>query len=160
MIEVLQLAQKSQYAFYLFMRLMAVMSYLHTMVKGKRLHDTHGMHGLRRLLFLENSVNTHQYLAKTIKVFWGSLQSLCMIYLVPPKTGHMTHPPPHPQHKQLSFYILSVLHTKQFAYGDKKLLYVKWKPKALHTGVGRSKMTCGKCFGQYFRRLLRVANSL
>jgi hypothetical protein len=30
---------------------MAVMSYLHTMVKGKRLHGTHGMHGLRRLLF-------------------------------------------------------------------------------------------------------------
>ena len=27
----------------------------------------------RRLLFLENSVNTHQYLAKTIKVFWRSL---------------------------------------------------------------------------------------
>jgi hypothetical protein len=46
------------------------------------------------------------------------------------------------------------------AYGDKKLLYVKWKPKALHTGIGRSKMTCGKCFGQYFRQLLRVANSL
>jgi hypothetical protein len=63
------------------------------------------------------------------------------------KTGHMTHPPqPHPQHKQLSFYILSVMHTKQFAYGDKKLLYVKWKPKALSTGVGRSKMTCGNCF--------------
>ena len=160
MIEVLQLAQKSKCAFYLFMRLMAVMSYLYTMVKGKRLHGTHGMHGLRRLLFLENSVNTHQYLAKTIKVLWGSLQSLCMIYLVPPKTGHKTHPPPHPQHKQLSFNILSVLHTKQFAYGDKKLLYVKWKPKALRTGVGRSKMTCGKCFGQYFRQLLRVANSL
>ena len=67
---------------------------------------------------------------------------------------------PHPQHKQLSFYILSVLHTKQFAYGDKKLLYVIWKPKALRTGVGTSKMTCGKCFGQYFRQLLRVANSL
>jgi hypothetical protein len=46
------------------MRLMAVMSYLHTMIKGKRLHGAHGMHGLRRLLFLENSVNTHQYLAK------------------------------------------------------------------------------------------------
>jgi ribosome biogenesis protein Nip4 len=53
-----------------------------------------------------------------------------------------------------------VLHTKQFAYGDKKLLYVKWKPKALRTVVGRSKMTCGKCFGQYIRQLLRVANSL
>jgi hypothetical protein len=57
-------------------------------------------------------------------------------------------PPPHPQHKHLSFNIISVLHTKQFAYGDKKLLYVKWKPKALRTGVGRSKMTGGKCFGQ------------
>ena len=68
-------------------------------------------------------------------------------------------PPPHPQHKQLSFNILSVLHTKQFAYGDKKLLYVKWKPKALRTVVGRSKMICGKCFGQYFRQLLRVVNS-
>jgi hypothetical protein len=56
--------------------------------------------------------------------------------------------------------ILSVLHTKQFAYGDNKLLYVKWKPKALRTGVGRSKMTCGKCFGQYFRQLLRVVDSL
>jgi hypothetical protein len=57
-----------------------------------------------------------------------------------------------PQRKQLSFNILiiSVLHTNQYAYGDKKLLYVKWKPKALRTGVGRSKMTCGKCFGQYF----------
>jgi hypothetical protein len=67
-----------------------------------------------------------------------------------------------PQCKQLSFNILiiSVLHTNQCAYGDKKLLYVKWKPKALRTGVGRSKMTCGKCFGQYFRQLLRVANSL
>jgi hypothetical protein len=67
-----------------------------------------------------------------------------------------------PQCKQLSFNILiiSVLHTNQCAYGDKKLLYVKWKPKALCTGVGRSKMTCGKCFGQYFHQLLRVANSL
>ena len=69
-------------------------------------------------------------------------------------------PPPHPQHKHLSFNIISVLHTKQFAYGDKKLLYVKWKPKALRTGVGRSKMIFGKCFGQYFRQLLRDANSL
>jgi hypothetical protein len=48
---------------------------------------------------------------------------------------------------QLSFNILSVLRTKQFAYVAKKLLYVKWKPKTLRTGVGRSKMTCGKCFG-------------
>ena len=53
-----------------------------------------------------------------------------------------------------------MLHNNQYAYGDKKLLYVKWKPKALRTAVGRSKMTCGKCFGQYFRQLLRVANSL
>jgi hypothetical protein len=30
------------------MRLMAVMSYLHTMVKGQRRNGTHGMHGLRR----------------------------------------------------------------------------------------------------------------
>ena len=69
---------------------------------------------------------------------------------------------PAPQRKQLSFNILiiSVLHNNQYAYGDKKLLYVKWKPKALRTGVGRSKMTCGKCFGEYFRQLLRVANSL
>ena len=69
---------------------------------------------------------------------------------------------PTPQCKQLLFNILiiSVLHTNQYAYGDKKLLYVKWKPNALHTVVGRSKMTCGKCFGQYFRQLLRVAKSL
>ena len=38
--------------------------------------------------------------------------------------------------------------------------YVKWKPTALRTGVGRSKMACDKSFGQYFRQLLRVANSL
>jgi hypothetical protein len=55
------------------MRLMAVMSYLHTMEKGEILHGTHEMHGLKRLLFFENSVNTHQDLAKTIKVFWRSL---------------------------------------------------------------------------------------
>jgi hypothetical protein len=109
---------------------MAVMSYLHTMVKGKRLHGTHGMHGLKRLLFLEIA------------------------------TKHRSYDSSPPQHKQLSFYILSVLHTKQFAYGDKKLLYVKWKPKALRTGVGRSKMIFGKCFGQNFRQLLRVANNL
>ena len=44
---------------------------------------------------------------------------------------------PTPQRKQLSFNILiiSVLHTNQYAYGDKKLLYVKWKPKALRTGL-------------------------
>jgi hypothetical protein len=85
-----------------------------------------------------------------------------LIFLVPPKTDHMNHPPPHTQHKQLSFNIISVLHTKQIAYGDKKLLhvYVKWKPKSLRTGVRRSKITCGKCFEQYFRQLLRVANSL
>ena len=67
-----------------------------------------------------------------------------------------------PQRKQLSFNILiiSVLHTNRYAYGDNKLLYVKWKPKALRTGVGRSRMTCGKCFEQYFRQLFRVANSL
>ena len=32
------------------------------------MHGKHRMCGLRRLLFLEASVNTHQYLAKTIKV--------------------------------------------------------------------------------------------
>ena len=67
------------------------------------------------------------------------------------------------KHKQLSFNILSVLHTKQFAYGDKKLLHIcqmETKSIAYWHGVGRSKMTCGKCFGQYFHQLLRVANSL
>ena len=73
-----------------------------------------------------------------------------------PKTGHVTHP----STQHLSFNILSVQHTKRFAYGDKQLLYVKWKPKALRTEVGRSKMTCDKCFGQYFHQFLRVANSL
>jgi hypothetical protein len=52
-----------------------------------------------------------------------------------------------------------VLHTKQDAHGAKQL-YVKWKSTALGTGVGRSKMTCDKSFGQHFRQLLRVANSL
>ena len=37
---------------------------------------------------------------------------------------------------------------------------VKWKPKAVRTGVGRSKMTRGKSFGQHFHQLLRVANIL
>ena len=41
-----------------------------------------------------------------------------------------------------------------------KELYVKWKPTALRTEVGRSKVTCGKSFGQHFRQLLRVAISL
>ena len=40
---------------------MAVMSYLHTMVKGKRLHGTHGMHGLKRLLFLEIATKHRSY---------------------------------------------------------------------------------------------------
>jgi hypothetical protein len=37
---------------------------------------------------------------------------------------------------------------------------VKWKPKSVRTGVGRSKMTRGKSFGQHFHQLLRVANIL
>jgi hypothetical protein len=82
------------------------------------------------------------------------------MYDISSATENRSYDSPPPQHKQLSFNILSVLHTKQFAYVAKKLLYVKWKPKALRTGVGRSKMTCGKCFGQYFRQLLRVVNSL
>jgi hypothetical protein len=72
---------------------------------------------------------------------------------------------PTPQCKRLSFNILiiSVLHTNQYAYRDKKLLYVKWKSKALSVrnldtlskfkkairssirlrcGVGVSHMTC------------------
>ena len=40
-----------------------------------------------------------------------------------------------------------------------KELYVKWKPTALRTEVGRSN-ACGKSFGQQFRQLLRVAISL
>ena len=56
---------------------------------------------------------------------------------------HDSTPSP-PQHKHLSFNILSVLNTKQFAYGDKQLSYVKWKTKDLRNGVRRSKMTSGK----------------
>ena len=64
-----------------------------------------------------------------------------------------------PQHKQPLFNIISVLHTKQVAYGVKQQ-YVKWKPTDLWTDVGRSKMTCGKSFGQHFRQLLGVAKNL
>jgi len=64
-----------------------------------------------------------------------------------------------PQHKQPLFNIISVLHTKQAAYGAKQQ-YVKWKLTALRTEVGRSKVTCAKSFGQHFRQLPRVAKNL
>jgi hypothetical protein len=69
----------------------------------------------------------------------------------------MTHPL---LQKTLAALIQHIKHSNQFAYGDKQLLYVKWKPKALRSGVGTSKLICSKSLGQYFRQLLRVANSL
>ena len=58
-----------------------------------------------------------------------------------------------------------IQHIKRAAYQagfiwGQATIYVEWKPTALRTGVGRSKMACGKSFGQHFRQLLRVANSL
>lgn len=41
--------------------------------KGEKVPGKHGMYGLRLLLFLDNSVNTNQYMTKTIEVFLISL---------------------------------------------------------------------------------------
>jgi hypothetical protein len=58
-----------------------------------------------------------------------------------------------------------ILHIKRAAYQTvciwgQETTICQMETKSLAYGVGRSKMTCGKCFGQYFRQLLRVANSL
>ena len=102
------------------------------------------------------------------KKFWKSLSSPCMTGLVRPQTlmlsgsiclpgnkGLMTQ---YLQLGQLWFNILSELHTRQAVFGVSRL-YDKWNLKVLVNGVGSSKITVGKYYGQPYHQLPKAVNS-